>query len=88
VRRPLAPLAAAVTFTDATALAVVGLNARQLRTFVREHAVPHARVGRRMVVRVDHYLEVIDRLSGARAPAAWNEADIIELAAARRGSRS
>ncbi len=78
-------LASAVVVSDATALAVVGLTARQFRTFVREHGVPYARVGRRTLARVDHILAALDRLSGATAPA-WSEAAVIE-AAARAGRK-
>jgi hypothetical protein len=77
------PIAAAVTFTDATAPAVVGLTPRQLRAFVREHNVPHARVGRRLVIRVDRYLEAIDRLSGVASREAWCEADLVRRMGAR-----
>jgi hypothetical protein len=80
----LAPAVAAITFTDATAPAVAGLTPRQLREFVREHALPHARVGRRMVVRVDLYLAAIDRLSGgspASSGESYDEAAVVARAA-------
>jgi hypothetical protein len=80
-----AALVAPVTFTDLNAEAVTGLKARPFREFVREHHIPHARVGRRIVVRVDRFLEAIDRLSGAKPLAAWSEDNVIELAV--RGHR-
>ena len=72
---------AALTFTDANAPSVVGLTPRQLRAFVRKHRVPHAKIGRRVVVRVDRFLEALDSLSGAKPRPAWNEDNIIALAA-------
>ncbi len=72
-----------VTFTDANAPIVVGLSPRQLRTFVREHRVPHARVGRRILVRVDRFLEAVDLLSGAQPRTAWSEDALIKSMAGR-----
>jgi hypothetical protein len=80
-----------VLVSDATALPAVGLSPRQFKTFVREHAVPHAKVGRRTVARLDRILEAIDRLSGVaepRRPASWDEAAIVEMAARPTARRS
>jgi hypothetical protein len=85
-------LIAPVLVSDATSFAIVGLTPRQFRAFVREHGVPHAKIGRRTVVRLDRLLEVHDRLSGAeprRPSAAWDEDTIVAMAArprARRGA--
>ncbi len=78
--KPASP-AAPVTFSDANAPAVVGLSPRQLRAFVLRHSVPHCRAGRRMVVRVDRFLEAVDRLSGAEPRAVWSEDAIVAMAA-------
>jgi len=64
-------------------MACVGLTSRQFRAFVREHHVPHARIGRRTCARLDHVLAAIDRLSGADLPQ-WNEGDVIRRAASGR----
>jgi hypothetical protein len=72
--------------SDATALAVVGMNSRQFRAFVREHNLPRVRAGRRTLVRVDALLAAFDRLSGSPvlAPAAsWDESAVIAAAAGR-----
>ena len=81
MKRPL--LTEPVTFTDATAPAIVGLSARQLRLFVVRHAVPHCRSGRRMIIRVDRFLEAVDRLSGAEPRDSWSEDAVVRMAAAR-----
>jgi hypothetical protein len=81
-----------VLVSDATSLAALGLSARQFKRFVREHAVPHAKVGRRTVARLDRILEAIDRLSGvaeSRRPAsAWDEAAVVAMAARPTARRS
>jgi len=81
-----------VLVSDATALPAVGLSPRQFKAFVREHAVPHAKVGRRTVARLDRILEAIDRLSGVAEPrrsvSAWDEAAIVEMAARPTARRS
>jgi hypothetical protein len=85
-RNPPSP--SAVLVSDATALAVVGLTPRQFRAFVREHAIPRVRAGRRTLVRVDQLLDVFDRLSGTTArpsAAVWDEEAVI--AAAARGRK-
>lgn len=58
------PVIVSLVVSDATALAALGLTPRQFRDFVREHAIPFARVKGRMLVRADRLLEAIDRLSG------------------------
>jgi hypothetical protein len=80
---PTAVVAPAVV-SDATSLAVLGLTPRQFRAFLIAQSVPHAKIGRRTVARLDRVLEVIDRLSGARITAPWNEDEIIARAAGRR----
>jgi hypothetical protein len=85
VKAPPPVTATPLLVGDATALAVVGLSPRQFRAFVREHAIPRVRVGRRTLVRADELLAVFDRLAGAspRAAApAMNEAEVVAAAAA------
>jgi hypothetical protein len=82
IGRAATPLAV----SDATALAVVGLTPRQFRRFVAEAGIPHAKVGRRTLVRADALLEALDRLSGASPrPSAWDEAAVV--ASAARGAK-
>jgi hypothetical protein len=84
---PLAVVAAAIV-SDTTSLAVLGLTGRQFRAFLREQAVPHTKIGRRTVARVDRVLDAIDRLSGAEpARAPWSEDDVIARAARKTGAR-
>jgi hypothetical protein len=78
--------AAPVTFTDANAPAVAGMTPRQCREFVHKNNIPFARAGRRMLIRVDRFLEVVDRLSGAEPHHVYDESAVIERAA-RRGGR-
>jgi hypothetical protein len=74
-----------VVVSDLTALVVVGLTARQFRAFLREHEVPHAKVGRRTLARLEDVLDAIDRSSGRGAtPARWNEEEIIARAVGGR----
>lgn len=77
------PAVVAVVVSDATSLAVVGLTPRQFRAFLREQSVPHAKVGRRTVARVDRVLEAIDRLSGTNVRAPWSEEETIRRAIKR-----
>jgi hypothetical protein len=72
--------------TDRTASGLLGLSGRQFRLFLQENEVPHAKVGRRLVARVDRVLEVIDRLSAAEPRPAWSE-DAAVAAACKGGSR-
>ncbi len=75
-----------VVVSDLTALAVVGLTARQYRAFLREHEVPHAKVGRRTLARLADVLDALDRNSGRGAtPARWNEEETIARAVGGRG---
>ncbi len=58
--RPTASLAVApATVTDRTAPLVLGAY----REFVTRLAVPHARIGRRIVARVDDVLAAFDRIA-------------------------
>jgi hypothetical protein len=83
---------AAVVISDATSLAALGLTGRQFKAFVREHAIPHAKVGRRTVARLDRVLEAIDRLSGVAEPrrpaSSWDEAAVVAMAARPTARRS
>jgi hypothetical protein len=49
--------------SDLTAPALVGLEPRPFRAFLRTERVPHALVGRRVVARLEHVLAAIDRLA-------------------------
>jgi hypothetical protein len=82
-REPESVAVNAAVVSDATAMACLGLTPRQFRAFVREHQVPHARIGRRTCARMDHVLATIDRLSGAALPA-WSEDEVIARAAGGR----
>jgi hypothetical protein len=73
-RRPLRPrltatlaIAPAVV-SDLTAPAVIGLEPRHFREFLRAANIPHAVVGRRAIVRVDQILEAVERLSRQGLP--------------------
>jgi hypothetical protein len=54
---------APATVSDLTAPAVIGIEAWQFRTLLQRERVPHARLGKRVVARVDHVLAAIDRLA-------------------------
>ncbi len=54
---------APATVTDLTAPAVIGLEARTFREFVGREHVPHARLGHRIVARVDDVLAALDRVA-------------------------
>jgi hypothetical protein len=54
----------ALLVSDRTALAVSGLNPRQLRTLTRKIRIQHAKVGRRIPVRADVFLAALG-LGGA-----------------------
>jgi hypothetical protein len=62
------PAVPPVIVSDLTSLPAVGLTARQFLAFVRAHQVPHAKVGRRVLARLDDLLNALDRLSGRGAP--------------------
>lgn len=49
--------------TDLSAPAVIGLEPRSYRAFLKSESVPHAIVGRRVVARLDHILAAVDRLA-------------------------
>ena len=51
------------TVTDLTAPTVLGLEPRQFRELVAREAIAHARVGHRMIVRLDVFLEALDRMA-------------------------
>jgi hypothetical protein len=84
VKRELRPRAtegltvAVVTVTDLTAAIVLGFEPRPFREFLVRERVPHARVGRHVVARIEHVLVALDRLAARReepAVAATSEAD-------------
>lgn len=56
-----------VTVTDRTCAAVVGLEPRAFREAVARLKIPHAMLGRRMVVRVADFLAALDRVAAASA---------------------
>jgi len=45
---------------------VLGMSPRNFRDFVRKHSIPHARVYRRTIARLDRVLEALDLLSGVQ----------------------
>jgi hypothetical protein len=57
---------APVTVTDRTAPLVLGLEPRAYRELVTRWRVPHARIGRRVVARVEDVLAAFDRVSRER----------------------
>jgi hypothetical protein len=64
--RSTAALAVApATVTDRTAPLVLGLEPRAYRELVSRLHVPHARIGRRVVARVDDVLAAFDRIARA-----------------------
>lgn len=80
------PTAPPVTISDDQALATTGLTPRQFRAALRELGVPHAKIGRRTVCRVDAWLAAVDKLAGAtprRPSVPWDEEAAIQRAAAR-----
>jgi len=83
MREPEHVAVAPVIVSDATSLAVVGLTARQFKSFLREHDVAHARHGRRTLALLAHVTEALARMTGADLPQ-WNEAEIIARAAGGR----
>jgi hypothetical protein len=54
---------APVAVTDRTAPAVLGLEPRVFRAFIASRRIPHARIGRRVVVCVSDVLDAIDALA-------------------------
>jgi hypothetical protein len=80
----------AITVSDATCLAVLGMEPRFFRQFVRENLIPHIKVHRRTIAKVADVIAVFDRLAGIEAaPTAesWNAEDVIRLACGNRGGR-
>jgi hypothetical protein len=58
--------------SDKTSLAVLGVPWRTLRSFLDEHQIPSARMGRRRVVRLDVLFEALDKVSGAPHRPVWS----------------
>lgn len=85
----------AVIVSDQTA-ALVGMDGRQFRRFVRQHEIPHRVWGRHVFARLDRMIEALGGDDPAAAqpssslPTALDEATVIELAARsrRKGSAS
>lgn len=82
------PAVGPIVVSDATALSVVGLTPRQFRDFASAHreALGPVKAGRRMLVRVDRLLALLDWLGGAAPLRGWDEDGIVALAA-RAGRR-
>jgi hypothetical protein len=58
-----------ITVTDRTCALVLGLEPRVYRALVVRERIPHARLGRRMVARIEDILAVFDRLAhGTTSP--------------------
>jgi hypothetical protein len=62
-RATAALIIAPATVTDLSAPAVLGLEPRQFRDFLRIARVPHATAGQRVIARIDAVLAAIDRLA-------------------------
>ena len=77
------PALPAVVISDQTAFAVVGLDARQFRRFLRENNVAHTTVHRHPLARLDDFLAALDRLSGAEQRSDWSEERMIARATGR-----
>jgi hypothetical protein len=58
---------APATVTDRTCAAVTGLEPRAFCELVSREKIPHARIGRRVVVRLDDFLAAVARLSSVAA---------------------
>ena len=54
---------APATVTDRTCAAVLGLEPRAYRAWLAAAGIPHARIGRRVVARVDDVLAAVTRLA-------------------------
>ncbi len=78
---------AAVCFTDRTCVQVVGLTWRQALPFCREHGIPIAKCGRRSLVRLDRFLEAVDRIAGAEPREQYDEDSVVADAASDGGRR-
>jgi hypothetical protein len=59
---------APVTVTDRTSALVLGIEPRAYRAFVVRERIPHARLGRRIVARIEDILAALDRLAGKIEP--------------------
>lgn len=62
-RTTSALIAAAATVSDLTAPLIVGLDGRPYRELLDRENVPHAHIGKRVVARLEHVLEAIDRIA-------------------------
>jgi hypothetical protein len=81
------PAPIAVTVSDRTSLAVLGVPWRTLRTFLQERGIPIAKIGRRPVVRLDLVLAALGGETAAPV-STWSEDDVLALAASgKRGAR-
>lgn len=56
-------IAAVATVSDLTAPLVVGLDGRPYRELLDRENVPHAHIGKRVIARLEHVLEAIDRIA-------------------------
>jgi hypothetical protein len=64
-RRTSGLTAAPAAVSDLTCHIVVGLEARSFRELLIRERVAHARLGRRVIARVEDVLDALDRLAGA-----------------------
>ena len=90
--RPGIGVVTTVLVSDGTSLVVLGLTARQFRTFVRKRGIPDKKVGRRTVARLDHVLEAtgLSGVDSCRPDTAWSEDAVVAMASrprARGGAR-
>jgi hypothetical protein len=76
-----------VLISDENAPAVVGLEARQFREFVTRHRVDHAREGKRVLVRVDVFLAVVQELELAARQAPTEDEEDVDGVLRRMGRK-
>jgi hypothetical protein len=71
---------APATVTDLTSPVVLGLEPRCFRELLAREKIAHARIGRRVVARLEAVLAAVDRLSseGASAPPGGSAPDTLD----------
>ena len=89
--RPKATAALSITpvlISDENAAAVVGLEPRQFREFVRRHAIEHACDGKRLLVRVDVFLAAVQSLEiASRRSSTEEDEDDVDAVLKRLGRK-
>ncbi len=64
---------AAALVTDLTAPVVVGLEAWQFRQLVKDERIPHARVGQRVIAKVEDVVSAVEQLAKRQSGAPAND---------------